>query len=68
MSGRALTLEMVADAVLWVVRDFCLARNCGCPGKGMSGTRNRHVRCGECPLDCVDTLADALFAAEHEEC
>lgn len=57
------TQELLVSAVINMASRLCHERDCSAELKS-PGTRNRHVRCSDCPLDDVDHLADRAFDEE----
>ncbi len=59
--SEAFQLE-IAQAVIALAKREC---NCGLGGE--AGSRHKHNRCEDCPLDAIDWLADAMLLASRAE-
>lgn len=53
-------VPLLVDAVIRMARRQCEAKQCGAEAK-WPGSRNKHLRCRDCPQDDVDRLVDMAY-------
>lgn len=52
-------LPLLVEAVILMARRQCNAIDCGAEAK-LPGSKFRHLRCSNCPLEDIDRMVDVL--------